>query len=312
MPGEVSDFAPMETVVGTDSGQPSVTAAEIARAAVSEAVRPQTAVPGSTFGPTDTDEPLPQPGTHMAPVVDPEAPAAPVTAEPVVDTPGAIPAVHDTAGPTEWPEASIYTEAEFAGFQEAGIDLPVSPRDVPVEFQNQYGEMVQSLVDTHYAATTRTVDAQQAIMQIQEFATGLKTAEGQKRLLLGLAMNSPDMFTDAVGVVTRMQEDPDYADTIRRGMEADIRMEAAVRMEEASRATQQATQNRQISSHSMRYPMSSLTTTTFPDFFNKRPPIVKDQCRTNSGAAFKVRCIEDKFKIIDISHHSFNNWLTGF
>lgn len=233
-------------------------AAEAARSAIGGEVTPPPALPGpsatnpgSTFAPTEY-------GSPEAPLLSPEAQHASLQGtEPVVIDPEVVAAVAEATTPTSTPteipgEPLAFTVEDYKSLQDMGVNLPVSPEDVPKEFLGIYAEMAQNAMDSFHNNQQNTLDAQEAILRVKDFTDRLGTPEGQQRMLLGMALNSPDVFTQAMDTVNRMKEDPEYSNSIRRGLEADVKMEAAVRKEAAIDATALQNKGRQIESRTVR------------------------------------------------------------
>lgn len=221
---------PFETL-SEDYGEPSVSAGELARQMAREAIGATTA-PGSRFTEMDT---LPSEESQHLDFPDEsgeevELVPAEESVEELVDR------VIDQA----------ITPEDFAQLQDLGINIPVSPEDVPAEFQGTYARLVQAMVDMDASAQERVLDAQNAILKMQDFAERLQTAEGQRRLLLGLAMNAPEVFNQTADTIQRMNDDPEYADMIRRSLEAEVKLETATRKERALSQTELARKGQQI------------------------------------------------------------------
>lgn len=238
---EPADFEPMDSAPA-DRGEPSRSARDIARTAAAEAVRGKVEA--------DTDQPLDSEERQTAQFEEMDR-AAPDEDLDYEEDLGGEQAVPDK-GAAEVDSAQLFTKEDYQALQEMGIDLPVAPDDVPAEFQGTYAEMAQAIIDSQHRATEQSLEAQQAMMRIQQFGQRLSTPEGQQRLLLTLALNNPEAFETAVQTATRMQEDPDYADMVRQRMEAEARMEAATRKEQAIERTQRQTKGQQVEARTVR------------------------------------------------------------
>lgn len=222
-------------------GEPSVSAREIARQAAHDALaadptpepEPQTlSKPGSTF--LDhaglEPEPEPEPEPQTTPPAEPEPESEPTPVAPV----------------------ARLTDEDVTQLAEMGIELPIAPNDVPEEFQDTYSTLVQSMMDVHAAAQARALDAQEAILRVKDFADRLGTSEGQQQLLLGVAMSNADLFNNVVEMVQRMAEDPQYADVVRRGLEADVKLEAANRRDRAAEQARLTQKGQQVTTRTER------------------------------------------------------------
>ena len=254
MPDQVLDFEAMES---HSRGEPSLSSREIAQQAAAEAVRGKnTASPGTRFDSTvspggeSRNEALPSDESqHLSPGhpddVGDEYDEAAAEVGDELEAAGEGTDVSD--------ETSLaFTDDELASFQEMGIDIPVSPDEVGEGFRDQYARLVQAVVDAETARRETVVDAQEAILRVRDFAEGLQSPEGQQRFLLTLAQNNPDVFSEAVETVTRMQEDPQYAELVQRQLEVEERYQAAERKERAFQAAQQQSKGQQVESRTER------------------------------------------------------------
>lgn len=149
---------------------------------------------------------------------------------------------------TEAEKQEIERQAQQAGFsdedveqlRQMGIDVPVKPSEVPDEVRPQYSQMVQTLVNREQSAQRRELQAQEQIMQVQDFAHRLE--ESPDDVLLTLALNNTDAFQDAVRKFQRMQDDEEFAETMKMRLEAEARQRAADRKEQVM--TQQQRQQK--------------------------------------------------------------------
>lgn len=133
-----------------------------------------------------------------------------------------------------------------------GIELPVSPDEVPDEFRQTYDTLAQAVIDGQQRAEQVALDARQAIAQVQDFSERLNTPEGQRRMLLAMAMQNGDTFNEVAQQVQRMAEDPEYAESVRRQIEAEIKLEAASRKERAFNEQQINRKAQQVESRTVR------------------------------------------------------------
>lgn len=234
-------FEPLEGAVPSDRGEPSISSREIAQEAARAAVG--AVPPGGQFKNTD-DEPQALP-SEEAQYLKP--------AESDLDDPDAPP-VDEPETPEETVERVLKTlsQEEYDELVSLGIDIPVAPGDVPEEFQDTYAAMAQALMDSYQASQARVLDAQEAILKVQDFAERLQTPEGQERLLLGMALNSGEMFGKVAEMVTRMQEDPEFKESVIRRLETDVRYETAVRKEKAIEQSQLEQKAQRIESRTTR------------------------------------------------------------
>lgn len=194
------------------SGQPSVSARDLASQAAREALRSvpvPTARPGETF--TETVRPGEE-GVQADDTLDPLA------APPVLEL-----------------ETVEVTDEDVQALAGYGIELPVPIADIEETARPAYARLAQSAREAAHAADQRVEDAQrqslEAIEQMKDLRARLSTPEGQHRLLLTLALAQPDTFGAAVQEAQRMAEDPQYKDMVQQRLTADARLEAAQRIE---------------------------------------------------------------------------------
>lgn len=128
------------------------------------------------------------------------------------------------------PESS-FDESDYAELLEAGIDLGVKPSDVPADLMPAYNELVQSAIDQHSEAMEARLEAQEAQMQIADFAETLQ--ENPQQVLTTMAVQSPDAFQEAMQTFERMQTDEEFRDMKIRELEADAKLKEAERLESA-------------------------------------------------------------------------------
>lgn len=266
MPNE-NPFEPMDAGGGSphDRGEPATKASDIAREAAAAAVRGQNTVsPGSSFregnvgaGGEPRDEALPSETSQFAQFeqVDDAQPSQQdgegeseqqsQQGEPAQQGQQQTEPQQPTA-PAEW------VPAEYNELQEWGVDLPVSPDEVPEDFRDAYSDLVTTLYDNETSVRSRVRDTTQAVEQIKDFAQRLQTPEGQKRLLLSMAFQNPDVLNESLETIQRVQEDPEYAESVRRQLEADIKLEAAQRAQRAMQQEQLTTKGRQVENRTVR------------------------------------------------------------
>ena len=230
-------FTPIPGAEATEA-ESSRTSHEIAAEAAAEAIRgesPTTAAPGTEFKPLQSPE-----GQHMelVPTDQPEIPATPEV--PVAE---GTPEIQEVV-----PVPGTFTPEDYIQLQAQGVDLPIRPDEVAPEFADAYAQMAQAFVNINDSAQAKVQDAQEALLTVEDLRASLSTSEGQKRILMGLAMQNPDLFNETVQQFARMTEDPQYADTIRRSLEADVKLEAATRKERAFAIATQERKGRQVES----------------------------------------------------------------
>lgn len=231
---EVQEFQEMAGGEG-DYGAPALSAREIAAAAAAEAVRGRPASrPGETFGEREVLESDEQRYSSFEEGVG-------ETVDDVLET------------VTETATLSSLSAEEISALVEAGIELPT---EVPQDFQDPYTRLAQSALQAHRDADARVQESQQQALelaeQIRDIKARLSTPEGQRRLLLTLGLNNPEGFTSARDQLERINSDPEYADMVRRSLEADARLEAAQRIERATNASTAQTKGRQIEDRTVR------------------------------------------------------------
>lgn len=240
-----SPFEPMPQTEGGshphDQGKPMTSTRDLARSAVADAVRgPSTATPGSRFT-ERSEQPLPSEESQF---VEPAEQDAQLEGEqPTAQEHEAQPAAEDD-----------YLEFDEEAFKSmiSEVELPVSIDEVPEEFVPIYAELAQSIIDTQQHASKQVADAQYALNEMKDFVQGFQTPEGRQRLLLGMAMNAPDVFNDAVEVVQRMQDDPQYAEAVKKNLEADIKLEQAQRAQRTFQQQQISQKAHQVESRATR------------------------------------------------------------
>lgn len=145
-----------------------------------------------------------------------------------------------------------WTPAEFEQLQEMGIDLPVEPGEVPEDFRDGYEQLAAAVLDAEQSVRDRLETAEDKIAQVNSFREMLQTEEGQRRVLLGLALQNEDLWTETVDMVQRMAEDPQYAQSVQRQIEADLKLQAAERQRQAMEQAKRATKGRQVENRTVR------------------------------------------------------------
>lgn len=145
-----------------------------------------------------------------------------------------------------------WTPDEYAQLKEMGIDLPVEPSEVPEDFREGYSRLAEAVLDAEQQARERLMTAEDQIAQVNDLRQTLQSDEGQRRILLGLAMNNQDLFQETVDMVQRMSEDPQFADTVQRQIEADLKLKEAQRQQQALQNAQRATKGRQVENRTVR------------------------------------------------------------
>lgn len=133
-------------------------------------------------------------------------------------------------------EASDVDDEIYYDLLDIGIDLGMKPSEVPEDLRPAYDEVVDTVIAQQNDVMQQRLEAQQAIMQVNEFAE--KIQEKPEQLLLTMAMRNPDAFDEAVDTFQRMQQDEEYAALVRRELEAEAKMAAAQRSETAQTQAQ--------------------------------------------------------------------------
>lgn len=225
-------------LMSQDESGASMSAGAIARAAAAAAVRGAT-TPGSTF---TQREPLPSPDEPLPVVDEPVAPDLEVA--------GAEGGEDDFADLPPLP--ADFEAQDYTALTERGVDLPVRPEDVPEEFRATYASMARAIADLHEASQERIRDAAEAIAQVNDFKERLQSDEGRERILLGMALNNPDIYAKVHEMVERMQEDEGFRSTIARDLDTRIREEALERRERAAAESQLRTKGQAVESRTVR------------------------------------------------------------
>lgn len=227
--------------VGNDTGRPTLSAADIARAAASEALRGgNTTQPGERF----TERPaLPSDEQRFGQFHERQDPPA-----------GSDDEIQQVAD--EILETASLADEDWSALEELGFESPVPREEIPQEYQDLYARTAQETLRIGRDAQQRVVEAERRALEaaeaLKDVKARLSTPEGQKRLLLALAMSAPEVFTAARDEVEQMNADPRYADMVRRSLEADAKLEAAQRMERAQIAHQQQSKGQMIESRTVR------------------------------------------------------------
>jgi len=220
-------------------GRPSVDAGAIAAQAARDAIRGSAPRPGEGFregNPSEVfrgledenaqrvqfDEPPQEPSSES-----PESPESPEFSEP--------PAL---------PQPTLTVE----DLEAHGITLPVGFDEVPDDFRPKFEQLAQAIIDAETSKRDIASEAQQAMAQVQDFANRLSTPAGQRRMLLAMAMaeGGQDVFNQTVQQVQRMQDDPEYAEAVRRQLETEAQLEAVRRRERLLDRREMETKARRI------------------------------------------------------------------
>lgn len=235
-----------------DQGRPSLSAKDIATRAAAEAVRgPQ---------PAQQPEPLPSQEAQYLEEQQPRQPQqAEWEAEPTpqqtaeFEAEEGVESVEQVAQEIEQETtyASLSRE-DLAQFSELGIDLPFDIDDIPEDAEPYVADMAQSLLDVNRMAAEKMLEAQEATLQIKDFAEQFNSPEGQQRVLMTLAMNNPEVFSQTIQTFQRMQEDPEFAELTRRELATQAREEALNRRETAMTQAQRARKATQVESRTSR------------------------------------------------------------
>lgn len=134
-----------------------------------------------------------------------------------------VPSVEEVAQEFE----EVWTEDDFSALTKRGIDIPVDITQIPEEYRPHIGRMA-TMVEEVYGDLEQVAErASLAEQRLASFADRMRTPEGQERVLMTLALGNPDGFAKVMKTYERMQEDQQYADVMRRSLEADIKLEQA-------------------------------------------------------------------------------------
>jgi hypothetical protein len=110
-------------------------------------------------------------------------------------------------------ELAQYEEIE-AALLEAGIDLPITAKDLPKEALPKYEQLLNGLIDVAQTTLTQQLEASQALNAVNAFSERLK--EAPDKILLALAVNQPEVWGKVSKVVEEMQGDPRVKDLVLR------------------------------------------------------------------------------------------------
>lgn len=126
-------------------------------------------------------------------------------------------------------EGQQLTDEDFAELQELGVELPMRPSEVPAEMQDAYADLVQEVISAETRAAEVQAEATEQIMRVRDFAQRMQ--ENPDQLLLSMAIEDPETFSEVSQEFQRMQQDPDYAEQKRRELAAEQKMREAERKE---------------------------------------------------------------------------------
>lgn len=224
-----------------DTGNPNTDHSALIREAASEAVRNEQGSfiePGTQFHegrPTPREEPTPEVDEHGL-EVSPE--------------PEAQPQQQQTQQPQPPTDSGVrLPPPDFERLNQMfGINTPEEFESAPPAVQDAYSVMAQHLEDAHNAQQRALQEAQTADLRIKSFTERLKDPQGQRRLILSMASEAPEVFQEALQVVERMQEDPAYRDAVSAQIRAEVELEATKRAQQAAQASQQLSRGQQVES----------------------------------------------------------------
>lgn len=152
---------------------------------------------------------------------------------------------------TEQTDVAQEVDAEtYEELLEMGVDLGVHPEDVPAELAPTYNQMAQAAMDQALDAKRSRLEAQEAQLQLQDFAETLE--ENPQQILVTMAAQDPDSFSQAVSTFERMQTDEEFRDMKLRELEAEAKLKAAERKEQARTQTTVQEQADRIRQHTHR------------------------------------------------------------
>lgn len=227
------------------TGKPSLSAGEIAAKAAAEAVRGHAIKPGTQFQEMERVERTME--SEHADRVD-----LPQGEEEETETQPQPQQTQETESQQQTQRQDYTPSVTMEELEAAGITLPVTPDEVPEEFRQAYDQIAHAVLDSASKADEIVGQAREALAQVQDFSERINTPEGQKRMLLTMAMSDADVFGEVMNQVQRMQDDPEYAESVRRQLEAEARYEAAVRKERVMNQQQLARKAQQIEGRTVR------------------------------------------------------------
>ncbi len=175
----------------------------------------------------------------LLPVDEFGQPVEPTEEPPAVETP---PAEVVTQPATE--EVPVEMDETWFALQEIGIDLGVKRTDLPAEVQPAYDKLAQAALVAAESYSGKMNELTAAQLQVQQFAE--KLSEDPAKVLLTLAVTSPDAFRSAVETFEEMETDPKTKDLVLRELQAEAKLAAAQRSEDMYRNAHIQTQVKQI------------------------------------------------------------------
>lgn len=251
-----AEFEPIDPAAEgpAPDGRPQQTAREIARQAAADAIGRNTVTPGSQF----SDTPVKSSGQSDHPLESETSQHLEAESEPTDyddDDYDDEPQPEPTRRAREQDDVPPISDEDYEELRELGIEMPMEPNEVPNDLRPTYDRLVQTAIQTRRDAEVEILDTQRKLMdvveQVKDFQSRLASEDGQQRLLLSLGLNNPEVFSQAVETISRMQEDPEYAENVRRRLEAEVKYEAAERKERALRQTEMARKGQQVESRTV-------------------------------------------------------------
>lgn len=123
---------------------------------------------------------------------------------------------------------------------------PTEPEKPDPEYLSGLVSELQSRIENAHK------EAQLHKLRLQEFSERLQTPEGQRRILLGLALSNPDLFESTSRTVERIKTDPEYAEAIREAVEAQIKLENTTREQKAVETAQAMSKGQIVESYTVK------------------------------------------------------------
>lgn len=142
------------------------------------------------------------------------------------------------------------TDEDFEDLKDLGVELPMKPSEVPPEAQDAYADLVQQVINAETRAAEVQAQANEQVMRVRQFAEQVQ--ENPQQLLLQMAIQDPETFSEVRNKFEKMQNDPDYAESVRRDLAAEQKMREAERMQKAQTQTQRQRKARQLKTRTRR------------------------------------------------------------
>ena len=140
----------------------------------------------------------------------------------------AAPAPNAAAVAAAAASAPDVTEVETV-LSELGIDLGVKRAELPAELQPMYDRVVTNLAGVVENELAQVMEASESQRRMKDFSDALE--KEPDKLLLAIAINKPEVFTQVAAVVQQMQSDPNHRDLVLRELTAAARERDAIRRE---------------------------------------------------------------------------------